>query len=445
MKLFDFKYTRQSIGIFLVFMGSPLIFFFKETLGFGGSSAFTLAGFCSGFVFMVSTDTFRKFYKLNTPIFRLGVIFTLVSLIYFYAYNDVYTDTYIVGRDIANYILIGVFFFMLVSVSNEVKDYFLPVTVALTFLGSICLIYSMATNPLFVLGQRATVVFGDGTSASNGNPHVYARNAFAGIFASYFMFQTRNSLWKLFCITNFFISLAVLVMAQVRTILLAFFMAVALYVYYNSSPSSIKNAIKGFFSLRNILIMLLLIAGVIYYFMTHQQLLDILISYYENSSTALTKAVLTAAGMADEKNIDYSAMGRVGNLEFFKAILYGEPHSLILGKGYRFWYMDMPIIEALLDYGIIGFWSFGLMNLLILKESLKAMKARNNPFTMFLAYFYLTYFLGLFTGGRPNDTPYWFVFAVMIRFMGVSYLDLLPKTTASSVENSNPTSPATQA
>jgi hypothetical protein len=88
MKLFDFKYTRQSIGIFLVFMGSPLIFFFKETLGFGGSSAFTVAGFCSGFVFMVSTDTFRKFYKLNTPIFRLGLIFTLISLIYFYAYNE---------------------------------------------------------------------------------------------------------------------------------------------------------------------------------------------------------------------------------------------------------------------------------------------------------------------------------------------------------------------
>jgi hypothetical protein len=67
-------------------------------------------------------------------------------------------------------------------------------------------------------------------------------------------------------------------MAQVRTILLAFFMAVALYVYYNSSLSSIKNAIKGFFSPRNILIMLLLIAGVIYYFITHQQLLDILIT-----------------------------------------------------------------------------------------------------------------------------------------------------------------------
>jgi hypothetical protein len=151
---------------------------------------------------------------------------------------------------------------------------------------------------------------------------------------------------------------------------------------------------------------------------------------------------VTAAGMADEKTLTI-LLWDVGNLEFLNQF-YGEPHSLILGKGYRFWYMDMPIVEALLDYGIIGLWSFGLMNLLILKESLKAMKARNNPFTMFLAYFYLTYFLGLFTGGRPNDTPYWFVFAVMIRFMGVTYLDLLPKGTTSSVENSNPTSPATQ-
>ncbi|MFY7829672.1 MAG: O-antigen ligase family protein [Flectobacillus sp.] len=444
MKLFDFKYSRQSIGIFLVFMGSPLIFFFKETLGFGGSSAFTLLSFCLGFVLMISMDTFRRFYKLNVPIFRLGVIFTLVSLIYFYAYNDVYTDSYIVGRDIANYMLIAVFFFMLISVSNEVKEYFLPVTVALTFLGSICLIYSMATNPYFVLGQRATVVFGDGTTATSGNPHVYARNAFAGIFASYFMLQTRNSLWKLFCILNLLISLAVLVMAQVRTIYLAFFIAVALYFYFNSSLSSIRKAIRGFFSPRNIFILCLLLAGVVYFFATHQQLIEILLNYYSSSSTALTKAVLTAIGMADEKTLDYSALGRVGNFEYFKSILYSEPHSLILGKGYRFWYMDMPIVEAFLDYGIIGLWSFGLMNLLILKESLKAMRERNNPFVMFLGYFYITYFLGLFTGGRPNDTPYWFVFAVMIRFVGVKYLDLIPKM-GSNTDKHDLSSPSTTA
>ncbi|MDI9864538.1 hypothetical protein QM480_09410 [Flectobacillus sp. DC10W] len=434
MKLFDFKYTRQSIGIFLVFMGSSLIFFFKEALGFGGSSTFTLASFFVGFALMLSRDTFRKFYKLNIPIFRLGMIFTGISLIYFYAYNDVYTDSYIVGRDIANYALIAIYFIMLIFVSNEIKDYFLPVVVVLTFIGSICLIYSMISNPLFILGQRATVVFGDGTSAQGGNPHVYARNAFAGIFASFFMLKTKNSLWKIFCALNIIISLVLLVMAQVRTILLTFFIAVALYVYYNSSAKDIKNFIKGFFSKRNILVFAIFIAGVVYFFMTHEAVLGILLNYYENSSTALTKALLTAAGMADEKTLDYSALGRVSNLEFFKAILFNEPHSLILGKGYRFWYMDMPIVESLLDYGIIGFWSFGLMNLLILKESLLAMKRRDNMFTMFLGYFYLTYFLGLFTGGRPNDSAYWFVFAVMIRFVGVKYLELTP--TASHIEKS---------
>ncbi|MGX7689276.1 hypothetical protein ACWA1C_19075 [Flectobacillus roseus] len=426
MKLFDFKYTRQSIGIFLVFMGSPLIFFFKETLGFGGSSAFTLGGFILGFILMFSKDTFRKYYKLNTPIFRLGVIFTLISLVYFYAYNQTFTESYLVGRDLANYILIGVFFFMLVSVSNEVKDYFLPVVIALTLLGNICLIYSMVTNPYFVLGQRATVVFGDGSSAASGNPHVYARNAFAGIFGSYLMFGSKNTLWKLVCILNCLISIAVLLMTQVRTIFLAFIISVVLYLYYNTSLNNIKRTIKQFLSFRNILLLSMLLMGIIYFISTNELIINILTGYYESSSTALTKAVLTAAGVADEKNTDASALGRVGNLDFFKGILYGEPYSLILGKGYRFWYMDMPIVEAFLDYGLIGLWSFGLMNLLILKESLKAMKQGNNPFTMFLAYFYITYFLGLFTGGRPNDTPYWFVFAVMIRFVGVKYLDLMP-------------------
>jgi hypothetical protein len=59
-------------------------------------------------------------------------------------------------------------------------------------------------------------------------------------------FKLETLFGSFFVLPIFFISLAILVMAQVRTILLAFFMAVALYVYYNSSPSSIKNAIKGF-------------------------------------------------------------------------------------------------------------------------------------------------------------------------------------------------------
>jgi hypothetical protein len=48
--------------------------------------------------------------------------------------------------------------------------------------------------------------------------------------------------------------------------------------------------------------MLLLIAGVIYYFITHQQLLDILITIMR-TQVQLLQSCFTAAGMADEKTL----------------------------------------------------------------------------------------------------------------------------------------------
>jgi hypothetical protein len=84
-----------------------------------------------------------------------------------------------------------------------------------------------------------------------------------------------------------------------------------------------KKTIKQFLSFRNILLMLMLLGGIIYFISTNELIINILTSYYESSSTALTKAVLTAAGVADEKNTDASALGRVGNLDFLK-VFYME-------------------------------------------------------------------------------------------------------------------------
>jgi hypothetical protein len=38
----------------------------------------------------------------------------------------------------------------------------------------------------------------------------------------------------------------------------------------------------------------------------------------------------------------------------------------------------------------------------------------------------MCYFVGLFTGGEPYGTPYWFIFCVMIRFLGIKYIQSLP-------------------
>jgi hypothetical protein len=445
-KYFNFKYSRQFLGIFIVFMGSPLIFFFKEVSGFGGGSAFTIATLILGLMLMISpSELFRKFYKPFLPTYRLAAIFMTVILINFFFINPFYgyaANSSIFLRDLVNYASYFVFFILLLSVSNDVKDYFLPIVVFLTFLGSICLIYSMATNANFIIGQRASVVFGDGTTTASGNPHVYARNAFAGVFSSYIMLKNRNTLWKLFSLGNMILSLVVLVLTQARSILLGFFFTMIIFLYYNVSGKSVKIAFKSIFKPQNLFLVALFFCGLVYFISTQAKLVSIIYLYYDAFSITFTKAILTATGMEDAKTIDYSALGRVNTFGAFKKVLFETPWDLILGKGYRFLYMDIPILETWIDCGIIAFWSFAMMNLVIFRESLRAIKDGTNPLTTFLGYFYMCYFVTLFTGGEPYGIAYWYVFLVMIRFLGIKYLRKIPIPLQRKEQNTLPAIPA---
>lgn len=441
-KYFNIKYSRQFLGIFIVFMGSPLIFFFKEVSGFGGGSAFTIVMLILGLLLMISPkEIFRTFYKPYLPAYRLAMIFMTVVLINFFFINPYYgysANSSVFFRDLVNYASYFVFFILLLSVSNEVKDYFLPIVVLFTFLGSICLIYSMATNANFVIGQRASVVFGDGTTTASGNPHVYARNAFAGVFSSYIMLKNKSTLWKLFSLSNLILSLVVLVLTQARSILLGFIFTMIIFLYYNVSSKSLKNAIRSIFKPQNLFLIALFFCGLIYFISTQAKLVSIINLYYDAFSITFTKALLTATGMEDAKTIDYSALGRVNTFGTFKKVLFETPWDLILGKGYRFLYMDIPILETWIDCGIVAFWSFAMMNIVIFRQSLRAIKDGTNPLTTFLGYFYMCYFVTLFTGGEPYGIAYWYVFLVMIRFLGIKYLEKIPTIIQRKEQNTSP-------
>ena len=429
-KYYNFKYSRQFLGIFIVFMGSPLIFFFKEVLGFGGGSTFTIVSLILGLGLMISPDeVFRTFYKPHLPAYRLAFFYMFVVLINFFFINPFYNyaaNSSIFIRDLINYASIFVFFILLLGVSNEVKNYFLPIVVFLTFLGSICLVYSMATNANFIIGQRASVVFGDGTTTASGNPHVYARNAFAGVFSSYIMLKNKNTLWKLFSLANLIFSVIVLVLTQARSILLAFFFTLAIFAYYNISAKTVKKAITNIFKPQALFLIALFVGGIAYFVSTQAKLVSIINLYYDAFTITFTKAILTATGMEDAKTIDYSALGRVNTFGAFKKVLFETPWELIIGKGYRFLYMDIPILETWIDCGILAFLSFAIMNLVLFKEALIAIKDGTNELTTFLGYFYMCYFVTLFTGGEPYGIAYWFVFCVMIRFLGIRYLQRIP-------------------
>ncbi len=423
-------------------MGSPLIFFFKEVLGFGGGSTFTVVSLILGLALMVSpNELLRVFYKPFLPTYRLAFIYLFVVMINFIFINPIYnysSNSSLFIRDLTNYASITVFFILLMGVSNDVKDYFLPIVVFFTFLGSVCLIYSMATNANFIIGQRASVVFGDGTTTASGNPHVYARNAFAGVFSSYIMLKNKNTLWKIFSLANIIFSIVVLVLTQARSILLGFFFTLAIFLYYNVSAKTVKNSFKSIFKAQNLLLIAVFFCGIVYFISTQAQLIAIINLYYETFTVTFTKAILTAAGIQDAKTIDYSAMGRVNSFGEFKKVLLETPWELILGKGYRYLYMDIPILETWIDCGIIAFLSFAFMNWVIFKEALRAIKDGTNPLTTFLGYFYMCYFVTLFTGGEPYGIAYWFVFCVMIRFLGIKYVQRTPNPFQRKEKNISP-------
>jgi hypothetical protein len=152
--------------------------------------------------------------------------------------------------------------------------------------------------------------------------------------------------------------------------------------------------------------------------------------------------LLTASGQQTSATIDHSSMGRVNNFATFKKIILEEPWNLILGKGYRFLYMDIPILEPLIDCGIIAFISFALMSWEIFKAALMAIKKEYSPFTTFLGYFFMCYFVTLATGGEPYGIAYWFVFVVMIRFLGIKYLKNIPTIIQKKAPVSSPIVPA---
>jgi hypothetical protein len=131
---------------------------------------------------------------------------------------------------------------------------------------------------------------------------------------------------------------------------------------------------------------------------------------------------LKAEGATYSATLDASAANRSVSANFFSNVLVGHMHMLILGFGYKFLYLDVPVLEALTNQGLIGFFLFGGLNLLCFYHSVRVMSYNPNPLSVFLAYFYMLVLVQIFTNGRPYEISFWFPLALMTRFMGVEHL-----------------------
>ncbi len=437
-------YMRMVVGICILVDGYPLIFFFRETLHLApGSTVFTAAALAFGLVLMVPFTILRRLYRPNMTMLWLGLGFLLFCIFYMYVYvgDPSFKDH---GKDMIYYTYVLLFLFLLINIPNDIIRVFVPVVVLFTLVSNMGLIYSLLTNPSWAVGQRAAITIG-GNDEASGNPHAFSRNAYMGVIACA-IWLLRSETSVVFRLLAFFagvLNVIVLVLTQTRSAVLALLIAIAFFAYFNVRPAKIRQTIRSLLTPIPIAIGVVAFMGVIFLMQRFDDGYNILYGYAVNFMERNLDNVYALLGMTEsgtnyKATLDDSAANRSVSALFFNNVIEGHLPMLILGYGYKYFYLDVPILESLTDQGIVGFILFGGLNGLAMYHVLGIMRRNPNPLSVFLAYFYMIILVQLFTNGRPYDISFWFPLALMIRFMGVDHLfpDHLSDRPASQLNDS---------
>jgi hypothetical protein len=425
-----FNYLRYSAGIAMMFNGFPLVFFIRDTLHIGpASNVFTAFFFGLALLLMFPTHLFTRLYKPNLTLLKYAVLFLTVALYHFFIFNDSGFDWFV---EIGNFGFTFAFLFLLIHVPNDVKDTLVPIIFLFAFFSNLTLIYSLLTDPSWKVGMRAAVTFENAGAQEGGNPHIAARNGLICMLTGAVLaWKYNNILVKLFLILSVILSLAVIILAQVKSSLLAIGLMVCFFLFFNAKFSNIVGIAKSIFRVRNVVILLILIVGLDFFLSRYSDLYGVLYGYWYGFQTKLMDVIFTAFGIkvSETAIVDASAMGRVTSITYF-INAFANPTLLIIGGGYKSVFMDVPILESIINHGIFGFIFFGGFNFYLFVYTIKELRNPTNPLTLFLAYFFIYFLILLISNGRPYDVSFWFPYAVMIRFLGITYLD--------SVKEENP-------
>lgn len=421
-----FKY-RQSLGLSFFFFGAPIIYFLRDGLKLAPNSTAFTAALTIGSLLIAFPFNFKKLYQTNTFGYLLCIGYAILAIFYlaFYAPNRGWFTNTTVEAVYQIVILLSMFIFAGTSI-NALKDNFLQFSLIICLIGGLSLIYYIARNPLYVIGMRASISFsGDDAVSSMGNPHIYAKSAYAGVVAGMILLKTETRpLWRLFYLGSVAIMLLVVALCQAMAIILVTGIFFFIYNIANFKAHNIYKALKWIFGWQGILLFLLVSYGI--YYLWENTRFD---EYFINVSTIITERlerIVTSLFDTETASTvrlagDESASTRVTNItDLFKNINEriedGEWFSVIFGNGYHHKYIDSPIFQTLNDLGIMGFVIFTVLHIVLL---LWVWKEAFNPtcnFTLFVAYTFLVTVIQNFTMGMPYDYPRWTVMIFVARF-----------------------------
>jgi hypothetical protein len=431
----NFTYLRYSVGIAMMFNGFPLIFFIRDTLKIGpANSIFTAAFLGLGLMLMLPMNLFKRMYKPNTILFNLGLGFLLIMVYYFLFLN--YQGKAV--ADIGNFVFLFAFLILLLHIPNDISDTLVAVLFALSFFANVTLVYSLLTDPNWSPGMRAAVSFSNDGAQPGGNPHITARNGVICIVTSLVLLsRSTGVITKAFLFFSVLFSLGVVVLSLAKSSYIGIGLMTAAYLIFQFKVSSIFKAALSIFKFRSLVLVVIIIIGIRYFLNRYGDIFNLLLGYWDVFEDRIMDVIFTSFGvkLTETADVDYSAMGRVGGFETFVDTFFSW--DVFMGRGFKSDYLDVPILESFVAYGIIGFLFFASFNLFLFIFAVREIKRNTAAISTVLAYFYISLTILLITGGRPTDIAFWFPYITMIRFLGIRYFEkqkgLLPNDNALSV------------
>ncbi len=420
----NFTYLRYSLGISMMINGFPVIFFFRDTLHVGpASSLFTAIFFSAAILLMIPGKLFSaNTYKPNTILLAFALSFLLISMVHFFYMNPTGRS----ATDVGNYGFFFLFLFFLMYIPNDARGVLMHVLFFMSLFSNFTLVYSLITNPSWTVGMRAAVTFANEGAQAGGNPHIAARNALICLLSSQLLLgQYRSILFKVFFLASSIFSVAVMVLTQSKTCILGTALILFFHLFFTFDIRKAARSTARLFTFKSFAIVLIMIGVFNYLLNKYYSVYSLVISYWDSVGSRLNNVLFTAFGFQASQEVfeDASAMGRVKSINFFADALT-QPDIVLIGMGYKMTFMDVPLLEAWTNHGILGFITFGGFNFYLFIFSLREIRRQGEPISLFCAYFFIYLIVLLVAAGRPYDVAYWFPYAFLIRFLGIKYLPI---------------------
>ncbi|AEI47988.1 hypothetical protein [Runella slithyformis] len=423
----DLKYYLQALGINMLWNGYAIVIFVRDGLKIGPQGSIMMALFwLLGLFLLFPINIFQRIYSLNKTLLFFWGSFAAISVAYMIYYPSVgYNFRSDLVREITTYCFPLAFLFGMLYYPDNKYEILLKVTAIFALLGSLGLAYVLMRDPTWNIGQRAAIRFSSFHAGHEGNPHTFANNAVRCVLASAICMYKVKQIWqKAVFLGSMLFSIAIVLMTRTNTSLLTLGIAFGVFALFHK-----RKLISITFSYYTLSLAVLLFGGTVYASSRFAAVTNLLqntwnILYKRVINTIYTTSNIDVGGndIQTAATIDYSSIGRIISYKYFKEdfLESSQKYVVLLGEGYKSVFLDIPIIEAFVNQGILGFLLFGGFSLAWSFFSLGEIFQPTNEWNTFLAYLSFLFLIGLVTGGRPIDAGNWMIYMVYIRFLGAS-------------------------